>query len=70
MEADAAGNEEREPEEITAERFMARMELDAVQMRETGAFEFWFNDGDMFWGHAIHVTGSLENGPEEAQMEG
>ena len=69
-EQDTAENEEREPEEITREQFMERMELDAVQMSQTGDFEFWFNDGDLFWGHAIRVTGSLEKGPEEAQMEG
>ena len=69
-EADAAGNEEREAEEITRENFMSRMELDAVQAYEDGSFDFWFNDGDLFWGHAIHVTGSLEGGPEDAQMEG
>lgn len=69
-EEDAADNEEREAEEITREQFMERMELDAVQMSQTGDFEFWFNDGDLFWGHAIRVTGSLEKGPEEAQMEG
>lgn len=69
-EADSAGNEEREPEEITREAFMSRMELDAVQVYEDGAFDFWFNDGDLFWGHAIHVTGSLDAGPEDAQMEG
>ena len=69
-EQDAAGNEEREPEEITQEQFMERLELDAVQISETGAVEFWFNDGDMFWGHSVHVTGSLDKGPESAQMEG
>ncbi|MFR6186160.1 MAG: DUF2262 domain-containing protein [Lawsonibacter sp.] len=26
--------------------------------------------GTLFWGHSIHVTGSLESGPESAQMEG
>ena len=69
-EADAAGSEDREAEEITREDFISRMELDAVQVYEDGAFDFWFNDGDLFWGHAIHVTGSLETGPEDAQMEG
>ena len=49
---------------------MERMELDAIQIYEDGAFEFWFNDGDLFWGHSIHVTGSLKAGPEDAQMEG
>jgi len=68
--ASDGGCEEHEPEEITREQFMERMELDAIQIYEDGAFEFWFNDGDLFWGHSIHVTGSLTNGPEEAQMEG
>lgn len=67
---DAAGNEDEEPEEITREQFMERMELDAVQISADGRFEFWFNDGDLFWGHAIHVTGSLDQGPEMAQLEG
>ena len=65
---DAAEGEE--PEEITREQFMERMELDAVQISAGGSFEFWFNDGDLFWGHAIHVTGALDKGPESAQMEG
>ena len=65
---DAAEGEE--PEEITREQFMERLELDAVQISADGRFEFWFNDGDLFWGHAIHVTGSLVKGPEMAQMEG
>lgn len=67
---DAAESEDGEPEEITREQFMERMELDAVQISADGRFEFWFNDGDLFWGHAIHVTGSLDQGPEMAQMEG
>lgn len=67
---DAAGNEDGEPEEITREQFMERMELDAVQISADGRFEFWFNDGDLFWGHAIHVTGALDQGLEIAQMEG
>ena len=65
---DAAEGEE--PEEITREQFMERLELDAVQISADGRFEFWFNDGEMFWGHSIHVTGSLDQGPEMAQMEG
>lgn len=68
--AQEGGEEEEEPQEVTREDFMSRMELDAVQVYEDGAFDFWFNDGDLFWGHSIHVTGSLEDGPEDAQMEG
>ncbi len=56
--------------EVTREQFMERMELEAVQVEPDGSFEFWFGDGWMFAGHSIRVTGSLENGPDEASMEG
>ena len=56
--------------EATREQFMERMELEAVQVEPDGSFEFWFGDGWLFAGHSIRVTGSLENGPDEASMEG
>ena len=55
---------------ITREQFMARMEPEAIQVDPEGGFEFWFGDGDMFFGHSIHVTGSLDSGPDWAAMEG
>ena len=65
------GEEEDEaPEEITPEAFMERMELDAIQVDDQGGFTFWFEDGEMFWGHAIRVSGTLAGGPDDAQMEG
>ncbi len=64
----AEGGEE--PEEITAEQFARRMELESIQVYADGSFAFWFNDGDLFWGHSIHVSGSLEDGPTDAEMEG
>lgn len=68
--AQDGGEEDQEPEEITREQFMARMELESIQVYGDGRFEFWFNDGELFWGHSIHVTGSLDRGPDWAQMEG
>ena len=59
-----------EPEEITREHFMQRIELESIQVYGDGRFEFWFNGGDLFWGRAVHVTGSLAGGPADAQMEG
>ena len=56
--------------EVTREDFLEQMELESVQVYGDGRFEFWFNDGGLFWGHAIHVTGSLTEGPTDAQMEG
>lgn len=57
-------------EEITREGFMERMEPESVEVRADGSFEFWFTDGEMFYGHSIHVTGNLADGPRTAQMEG
>lgn len=59
-----------EIEEITPEDFAQRMELDAIQTDDQGGFTFWFEDGEMFWGHSIRVSGTLEGGPDDAQMEG
>ena len=55
---------------LTPEDFMARMELSAIQVEPDGEFEFWFEDGEMFYGHSIHVMGNLTDGPDWAQMEG
>lgn len=57
-------------EPITREQFMERMEPESIEVRADGAFEFWFADGDMFYGHSIHVQGNLTDGPSTAQMEG
>ena len=68
-----AGEEEdgeNEPGEIDREQFMSRMELDTIQVSPDQGFVFWFNDGEMFWGHSIQVSGTLSDGPVDAQMEG
>ena len=62
--------EDEEPQEITREQFMDRMELESIEIRADGSFEFWFADGDLFYGHSIHVSGDMENGPDDAGMEG
>lgn len=62
--------EDEEPQEITKEQFMERMELESIEVRADGGFHFWFADGDMFYGHSIHISGDLEHGPDEANMEG
>jgi hypothetical protein len=57
-------------DELLPEEFKARMTLDAITVRPDGSFEFWHRDGDMFWGHAIHISGSLLNGPTGADIPG
>lgn len=66
--AEDAGDEGSGP--VTREAFMERMEPESVEIRADGSFEFWFSDGDMFYGHSIRVSGDLANGPDDAAMEG
>ncbi len=66
----ASANDWAEDEEITREQFIQRMELESIEIRADGSFEFWFADGDMFYGHSIHVSGDMEHGPDDASMEG
>lgn len=61
--------DEDEPE-FTDEDFISRLRLESLQVDPDGEFEFWFDDGDIFWGHSVHVCGTLEDGPNDAQMEG
>ena len=63
-------DEDGQAAEVTREQFIQRMELEAIEVREDGSFQFWFGDGDLFCGHSIWVSGDLENGPDEAKMEG
>jgi len=68
--AEDASEEEEDPPELTEEDFMRRMELQSIEVREDGSFDFWFGDGDLFWGHSIRVSGSMDEGPTGADMEG
>ena len=53
---------------VTRELFTERMELESIEIRGDGRFEFWFGNGDT--GCSIRVSGDLENGPKDAGMEG
>jgi hypothetical protein len=61
--------EEGEPE-LSAEQFKSRMTLESLTVYAGGRFEFWYHDGDLFWGHLIRVSGSLSKGPDDAGIEG
>ncbi|MDR3272981.1 MAG: DUF2262 domain-containing protein [Flavobacteriaceae bacterium] len=59
---------ENEPQ-ITLPEFVRRIKTEHIEVYPKGRFEFWFNDGDVFGGHAIVVSGSLEKGPSKATVE-
>jgi len=60
---------EDEPE-LSEEEFKKRLTLNSITVHADGAFEFWYDDGDLFWGHSIRVSGSLSEGPTFAGIEG
>ena len=62
--------EGEEPEELTREGFMARMEPESLQVWGDGRFEFWFHDRDYQWEHSLRVVGALEEGPAHVYLEG
>ncbi|HEX2076665.1 MAG TPA: DUF2262 domain-containing protein [Longimicrobium sp.] len=55
---------------LTADEFVARMRLVSISVDPDGGFTFWHDDGDLFWGHSIQVTGSLADGPTHADTPG
>lgn len=57
-------------EPLTEEQFMSRMRLAEISMDEDGSFSFWYDDGDLFFGHTIVVAGNLTDGPTDACFMG
>jgi hypothetical protein len=56
--------------ELSRDEFLGRIVLDAITVHEDGSFTFWYDDGDLFWGHAIEVYGNLTDGPKSANLAG
>jgi hypothetical protein len=57
-------------EEVSPEQFKARMKLQSITVRQDDEFEFFHDDGDLFWGHAIQISGSLSKGLTGADTPG
>ena len=55
---------------LTAQQFKDRMSLQSISIRDDGAFDFWHDDGDLFWGHTIQISGSLKEGLTRADIPG
>ena len=47
---------------LSREQFMGRMTVEAIIIDDDGGFEFYFDDGDLFWGRGILVNGNLQDG--------
>jgi hypothetical protein len=55
---------------LTPEQFLSRMRLGSITIAKDGRFDFWHNDGDLFWGHWIQISGSLDKGLTLADIPG
>lgn len=56
--------------ELTADEFKDAMTLESITVYPDGSFDFWHDDGDLFWGHSIQISGSLSEGPTDADIPG
>ena len=45
------------------------MKLQSIVFYPDGDFNFWYDDGDLFWGHSIAISGNLE-GLKDADIPG
>ena len=55
---------------LTPDQFKSRMTLQSISILPDGEFEFWHDDGDLFWGHSIQISGSLDEGLTQADIPG
>ena len=55
-----------EDECVTAEEFIARMTLREISIEKPDKIIFWFDDGDLFHGHTIHVVINPQTAPLSA----
>ncbi|MBU5213801.1 DUF2262 domain-containing protein [Heyndrickxia oleronia] len=63
-------NEEAEMNKITKEIFVGLMKLSSISVYPDGDFDLFFDDGDMFWGHSIIVTGNINGEFSSAEIAG
>ncbi len=57
-------------EEITQEQFKKQIELLSITVHQDGSYEFWYDDGDLFLGHALVVSGNITDGPDDVDLVG
>lgn len=54
---------------VTEEQLSEGLEAESVQVSGSGAVEFWLHDEELLWGRAVHVSGTLADGPCGAELE-
>ena len=56
--------------ELTAQQMRDQVELGSITFYGKGEMELLHDDGDLFSGHAILVSASIDEGPTEASLAG
>ena len=64
------GNWQGDDAELSPDEFKNRMTLESIDASPDGSFTFWHNDGNLFFGHAIQISGDLAQGPTDADIPG
>lgn len=63
--------DEEDTPEITEDEFAARISISEISISaQDGAFELYYDDDDLFWGHVIIVSGNLADGFSDAAIAG
>jgi hypothetical protein len=57
-------------EALTEGQFIRKMTPNSMGFDPPEGFTIYYNDGDIFWGHAIEIRGTLSKGPESADIAG
>ncbi|MCP3924202.1 MAG: DUF2262 domain-containing protein [Desulfobacterales bacterium] len=55
---------------VSKEEFATRMSIQLITTYDDGEFEFWHDDGGLFWGHSIVVSGSFTEGLTDVDIPG
>lgn len=61
---------DEEENEITEDQFIKSLKLCDIVLQNDGEFTFWFEDGDLFWGHSIIVEGNINGSLQSADIAG
>ena len=63
-------DDESDEKPLTPDQFKARMRVESIGITPSGDFDFIHDDGDLFFGHAIQITGTMDGGPDRADIPG
>lgn len=63
-------NWNEDDEQLDREEWLARTRLETIDVDEAGNFNAFLEDGDLFWGHSIMVSGNIQTGIASANLAG